>query len=101
MLRQVTERKQVSDNEHETFLKVPDVARLLRCTEASVRQMTHRKRLPFRRVGRRLFFVRDEIVRMVVQSPGLRLEELDTTSKDLQPKLHVPRSNGKESQRNA
>ena len=59
-----------------TFLSYADVAKLLRRSEASVRQMTHRRQIPFRRIGRRVVFIHSEILQMVDSAPGIRLEEI-------------------------
>ena len=58
------------------FLTVADVARMLGRTEGAVRQMQHRRQIPFRRVGRRVVFIEAEIEMLINESPGCRLDEV-------------------------
>jgi len=44
------------------FLKVEEVANLLRCQKRTIYDMVERERIPFRKVGGRLLFDVDEII---------------------------------------
>lgn len=44
------------------FLRVEEVASLLRCKKRTIYDMVEQRRIPFRRVGGRLLFDLDEIV---------------------------------------
>ena len=44
------------------FLRVEEVANLLRCKKRTIYDMVEQRRIPFRRVGGRLLFDLDEIV---------------------------------------
>ena len=43
---------------------------------AAIRNLAYRKRIPFRKVGGRLMFIRSELVEWIKQSPGLSIQEL-------------------------
>jgi excisionase family DNA binding protein len=44
------------------FLKVNEVAALLRCKSRTIYDMVEQKRIPYRKVGGRLLFDADEII---------------------------------------
>ena len=44
------------------FLRVEEVANLLRCKKRTIYDMVEQRRIPFRRVGGRLLFDLDEVV---------------------------------------
>ena len=44
------------------FLKVEEVADLLRCKKRTIYDMVEQERIPFRKVGGRLLFDLDEII---------------------------------------
>jgi excisionase family DNA binding protein len=48
-------------NDEPLVYRIPDVARLLGCTEAVVRQMIARRQIPSRRLGRRVVVLREEL----------------------------------------
>jgi excisionase family DNA binding protein len=56
--------------------RVPEVARLLGCTEAVVRQMIARRQIPSRRLGRRVVVLADEL-RAHMQSLERPSDDLD------------------------
>ena len=58
------------------FLNASEVAELLRRSEAAIRQMTYRRQLPCRRLGRRVVYIRSEIEQIIDQSPGVRPDEV-------------------------
>lgn len=43
---------------------------------AAVRNLVLRKQIPFRKVGGRLLFIRSELEKWIMDSPGVRLEEI-------------------------
>jgi excisionase family DNA binding protein len=45
-----------------TFLKVEEVAALIRCKKRTIYDMVERERIPYRKVGGRLLFDVDEII---------------------------------------
>jgi excisionase family DNA binding protein len=56
--------------------RVPEVARLLGCTEAVVRQMIARGQIPSRRLGRRVVVLADELHAHMkaLKRPGYELD---------------------------
>jgi len=48
------------------------VAILLRCSPKAVRRMVERGQLPFRKLGRRVIFLREELETFLEALPGLR-----------------------------
>lgn len=56
---------------------------LLGFTEWSVRNMVRRKQIPYRKRGRRIVFLRSELIKWMENLPGVTVEEAltnDTTS---------------------
>lgn len=49
---------------------------LLRKSPAAVRNLVMRKAIPFRKVGGRLVFIREELEEWVRKSPGVSLDDL-------------------------
>jgi excisionase family DNA binding protein len=49
------------DTQDRLALRIPDVARLLGCSELAARRLVDRKEIPFRRLGRRIILFRDEV----------------------------------------
>ena len=49
------------------FLKVDEVADLLRCRKRTIYDMVEQERIPYRRVGGRLLFDADEIIEWTKQ----------------------------------
>lgn len=46
-------------------------------SDAAVYQMVARKQVPYRKHRRRLVFFEEELVQLVDQSPGVRLDEVE------------------------
>src|SRR5262245_13865157 len=59
-----------------SFLSVADVAKMLGRSQGAIRQMVWRKQLPHRKVQGRVVFVRSEIEALIMNSPGVRLDEV-------------------------
>jgi hypothetical protein len=59
------------------FISLLVVAEMLGRSENAVRQMVWRRQLPFRKVKGRIVFVREEIEKLIENSPGVRLEEIE------------------------
>ena len=53
--------------EHGRYLDVQELASYIRSTPASVRQLIHRRRLPFIKRGSRVLFDREEIDRFLAE----------------------------------
>ncbi|MBW2110643.1 MAG: helix-turn-helix domain-containing protein [Deltaproteobacteria bacterium] len=52
------------------------VARLINRSPAAIRNLVMRRRIPFRKPGGRLLFIRSEIERWINDAPGVRLDDL-------------------------
>ncbi len=50
-------------------------------TPGAIRNLVMRGKIPFRKVGGRLVFIKSEISEWVETSPGLKLEDLDIQDK--------------------
>ena len=53
------------------------VAKLIHRTPGAVRALVMRRRIPFRKPGGRLVFIKREIEAWIDMSPGVRLDDLD------------------------
>ncbi|MBW2057763.1 MAG: helix-turn-helix domain-containing protein [Deltaproteobacteria bacterium] len=58
------------------YLTITDVAQLLGRSPAAVRNLAWRRKIPYHKPAGRLLFVKDEIDRWVLESPGVSLEEV-------------------------
>jgi len=58
------------------ILNTKSAGDLLDCSEGAIRIRVYRKQLPFRKIGGRLFFLRDELMQFVHTAPGLRLADV-------------------------
>jgi excisionase family DNA binding protein len=52
------------------------VSAYLSRSPGAIRNLVNRRRIPFRRVGGRLLFLRSEIDRWIDEAPGVRPEDL-------------------------
>ncbi|WP_447859730.1 helix-turn-helix domain-containing protein [Nitrospira calida] len=68
----MTERK-IPDTE---VLSIAQCAALLGTTEKAIRRRVDRRHLPFRRLGRRIIFLRSELLAYLDRLPGCRPSEL-------------------------
>ncbi len=59
------------------YLNTAQLSKLIGRSEAGIRNLVLRRRIPFRKPGGRLVFVRSEIEAWIDQAPGIRLEELE------------------------
>ncbi len=50
-----------ADVQDRLALRIPDLARLLGCSELAARRLVDRKEIPSRRLGRRIILFRDEV----------------------------------------
>ncbi len=64
----------------EQLLAAPDVAKMLGRSESAIRQMTFRRELPFRKLGRRVVYFESEIMAVIESAPGLRPNEIEERS---------------------
>lgn len=58
------------------MLDVKGAASLLGMTEKGLRRQVERRRVPYRRLGRKLVFIRSEIEAWIYGLPGAKLEEI-------------------------
>jgi len=65
------------DVELNEIMNIQEVARLLGRTPAAVRNLTYRRKIPYRKPAGRLAFLRSEIEIWIRESPGLKLQEID------------------------
>jgi excisionase family DNA binding protein len=54
-------------------LSVKDMAALLRCSEQAVYKQVYRQALPYRKLGRKVIFLRQELEAYLNGLPGLEL----------------------------
>ena len=59
------------------ILNAEELARYLKRTPSSIRNLVMRRQVPFRKVGGRLVFFKEEIDKWVLDSPEISLEEMD------------------------
>jgi excisionase family DNA binding protein len=59
------------------YLNTTELAKLIGRSEAAIRNLVMRRRIPYRRAGGRLTFVRAEIDKWIDQAPGVKLEDLE------------------------
>jgi len=67
------------EKQHTTkeFMSTDDLADFLGRTPGAIRNLTLRRKIPYRKTGGRLVFLRSEIVDWIKQSPGVRLTDLN------------------------
>ena len=83
----------------EQALNVYAAAQLLGTSPTGLYKLVRRRRIPFRRSGRRLIFLRGELERFLRELPGLTLEALETREMHcIQPKGTPVATNAQESQ---
>ena len=64
------------------FLNTKQVADLLNRSSGAVRNLVLRRAIPFRKVGGRLVFLREEVETWINQSPGMTLSEFEKENGD-------------------
>jgi len=60
-----------------TPLDTREAGDFLRKSPAAVRNLVMRKIIPFRKVGGRLLFIREELEQWILRSPGVRIDDLE------------------------
>ena len=58
------------------LLSTKQLSDFIQRTEPAIRNLVMRRKIPFRKVGGRLMFIQSEIEKWVLDSPGVRLEEV-------------------------
>lgn len=58
------------------MLYLPEAADYLERSEAAIRNLVARRKIPFRKVAGRLVFLRNEIDQWIMDSPGVTIEDL-------------------------
>lgn len=61
--------------EAKEFMNTEQVGRFINRSPGAVRNLVMRRKIPFRKPGGRLVFLRSEIEEWIKQAPGLTLEE--------------------------
>ena len=64
-------------HEMKPFLTTSEVAELIGRSPAAIRNLVMRRKIPFRKPGGRLLFVRSEVEAWVKDSPGVTLDEIN------------------------
>lgn len=64
------------------MLDVKGVASLLGLTEKGLRRQVDRRRVPYRRLGRKVVFIKSEIEAWMNALPGAKLEEVLSEQKE-------------------
>ena len=54
---------------------VPRAAQILETSEMAIYQMVARRKIPYRRLGRRIFFFEEELYRFLDSQPGTTVAE--------------------------
>jgi len=60
----------------EEYLNSSETGILIKRSPAAIRNLVLRRRIPYRKVGGRLIFIREELEKWITDSPGVRLEEI-------------------------
>ncbi len=60
-----------------TLFNVKELAKYLKRTPSSIRNLVMRRQIPFRKAGGRLIFFQEEIDKWLREAPGITLEEID------------------------
>jgi excisionase family DNA binding protein len=58
------------------FLSIEEAATLLKRSRKAIEHMVERRQLPFRRLGRRILFVREELEAFIEGLPGPRASDV-------------------------
>jgi excisionase family DNA binding protein len=58
-------------------LSVKDMAALLGCSEQAVYKQVYRQTLPYRKLGRKVIFLRQEVEAYLHELPGLPLQRIN------------------------
>lgn len=58
-------------------LNTTEAADFLRKSPAAVRNLVMRRMIPFRKVGGRLLFIKEELEKWILRCPGVRIEDLE------------------------
>jgi hypothetical protein len=58
-------------------LDTKEAGAFIRRSPAAVRNLVMRRLIPFRKVGGRLLFIREELEEWVRRSPGVRLDDIE------------------------
>ncbi len=58
------------------FLNSKEAGEMIRRSPAAVRNLVLRRRIPYRKNGGRLIFIRSELEKWVRDSPGVSLDEI-------------------------
>ena len=59
------------------FLNTKQAGQFIQRSPAAVRNLVLRRRIPFRKPGGRLMFIRSELVQWIKESPGLPLQDIE------------------------
>jgi excisionase family DNA binding protein len=59
------------------YLSTEECAELIGRSPGAVRNLVLRRRIPFRKPGGRLLFLRSELERWIDHSPGVKIEDLE------------------------
>ena len=59
------------------YLSTKECAELIGRSSGAVRNLVLRRRIPFRKPGGRLLFLRAEIEKWIERSPGIKIEDLE------------------------
>ncbi len=57
------------------LVDVKDAAQLLGCSEKSIRARIARQTIPYKKLGKRVLFVREELEQFIRALPGVTMEE--------------------------
>ena len=59
------------------YLSTSECAQLIKRSTGAIRNLAMRRRIPFRKPGGRLVFIRSEIQRWIEDAPGVKPDEID------------------------
>lgn len=64
------------------ILSVEKVASMIDRSPGAIRNLVLRRKIPYRKAGGRLVFLRDEVERWIVESPGMTIDEVTNARAD-------------------
>jgi len=66
----------------DAYLTCDQCADFLGRSPGAIRNLVMRRKIPFRKPGGRLIFIRSEIIQWIEQAPGITPEEIAANSQD-------------------
>ena len=71
--------------EKSEYLNIADLASYIKRSKGAIRNLVMRRAIPYRKPGGRLLFIKEEIDEWIQTSPGMKLEDVENLTKQLDP----------------